>query len=278
MLAIPEGAPDVPVLVRHHLVDLVARPVAALGRRAADARDDVNVQVRHRLARLGAVLDRDVERAVSGMASILLCFFSVPVCSGWRWGSRAGEIVPRQHVLNALHRLHQVRQLRGREIGEPLVRLLRANQDVTRQQRLQIHQGEGVRRSVENLEWVSKYTYWFPKEAQEVSSRYSSIVGSAIFPLFAGPVCNYLCRPDRLKVLLTCDVTSNGPNRSGFLSELALIFRAQVFNDVLLYAPRTPGFIIMAVRYWLGVYTCEKTCFWNLLSIAQMTSARSASG
>ena len=57
----------------------------------------------------------------------------------------------RQHALHALHGREQVGQLGGRQVRQAAVRAQRADQDVARQQRLEVDEGEGVGRREEDL-------------------------------------------------------------------------------------------------------------------------------
>lgn len=61
------------------------------------------------------------------------------------------KIVPREHLLHALHRGEQVRDLRGRQVRQAGVRLGGAHEDVAWQEGLEVDEGEGVRGGEEDL-------------------------------------------------------------------------------------------------------------------------------
>jgi hypothetical protein len=94
--------------------------------------------VGHRLPCLGPVLEGNVEGALLGGSA-------APRGNGGSRGARGRDkVVAGQHALDALHGGKQVGQLGRREVGQAAVRAQRAHQDVPRQQRLEVDEGEGV--------------------------------------------------------------------------------------------------------------------------------------
>ena len=101
--------------------------------------------MRHRLPCLRPILEGDVERAFFGGSA------AHRGSRGIRGTRGRDKVVAGQHALDALHGGKQVRQLGRREVCHPSVRTQRAHQDVPRQERLEVDEGEGVRGFEEDL-------------------------------------------------------------------------------------------------------------------------------
>ncbi len=127
---VPQRATDVGLFRRHFDVYFIHG--LALAHVVRDARDDVDVDVRHRLAGLGPVLHGDGE-AAAVLGAVRL------------------EVDAAQHALHALHRREQVRRLRRGEVGEAPVRLQRADEDVPGEDRLEVHDAKAVLRFQKHL-------------------------------------------------------------------------------------------------------------------------------
>lgn len=128
-LKVPERAAHVALLAGHLDVDGVRGAHVAGG-----PGHDVDMDVGHRLPRVGAVLH--CHREAAG------------------FGFRRGEVGAREEPLDELHRCEEVGCLGGREVRQAFMGRVRADQDVTLYEGLEVDQGEGIWCCEEDLVFV----------------------------------------------------------------------------------------------------------------------------